>query len=361
MTTPKRSPWPIALLRCTSCRFTAIYFVPFFGALAERGLGTVLWGAFGCLLWFAHSTGTEAVNRLSDRTEDAINRPERTALCERVGFDRLRAVAVLAWAVVGVLDVGALAARRSVTLAVLLLLGAIAAVGYSYGLRLGRRGYVSLFVLTFPFGGTFLIGWALAHPVLDGPATRDLLLLAGPLLLVGGFSIAMLAGVKDMTDVTGDVAAGYRSVWVEFVRTHRGWAVFAVVTWPYLLLAALAATVAPRYWPMFALAPVVLVLALCITRSRTASEHMAVRELLYLYWLAMECVGLWCYAPRPETAAAALAAAAWWLFATRFLHWSPGLDRAWLTTLGDLVAGRRATVPEPREGLPAAPRGGDGR
>lgn len=351
MTRSGRPPLSVALLRCTSCRFTAIYFLPFFGALVGGGLGTISWAAFGCLLWFAHSTGTEAVNRLSDRREDGVNRPERTALCEQVGWGRVRIVALAAWALVGILDVGALSVRRSVPLAVLLVLGVVAAVGYSYGLRLGRRGYVSLFVLTFPFGGTFMIGWTLAHPILDAPALRDLVFLAGPLLVVAAASLATLAGVKDLTDVAGDEAAGYHSAWIRFLRTHRAPVVFAVVSAPYLLLVLLlaAGAVPARDWAVLALLPAVLALARCFTRSRSHTEHMAAREVFYLYWLALESVAMWCYAPQAQTVVAAGAAAVWWLLATRYLHWHAGIDRALLAAV------RRLLTTWPPPALPASP------
>lgn len=325
----------MALLRCTSCRFTAIYFIPFWGAMVIGGLGTVPWAVFGVVLWFAHSTGTEAVNRLSDRVEDEVNRPERTALCRQVGFDRLRTIAIAAWALVAALDLGALAVQRSVTLAVLLVLGVLAALGYSYGPRFGRRHWIALFVLTFPFGGTFFIGWALSHPALDGTVLRDLVVQAFPLLAVGVPSVATLAGIKDLTDIAGDTAAGYHSVWVRYLRTHSRAIVLATVSIPYvpLVLLAAAGAVPARYWAMLALYPVVLVLTRCFTRSRASIEFMATRELFYLYWLALECLAMWCYAPTTQVVVASMLAFAWWIGATRYLHWHPGINRAALVAL----------------------------
>src|SRR5213083_1997669 len=84
----------LALLRCGSCRFAAFYFLSFYIAILDSGHGGWRWLLFSALIWLLHSLGTELVNRVSDETEDRINRPERTAMCDLIGYPRIR---LLSW------------------------------------------------------------------------------------------------------------------------------------------------------------------------------------------------------------------------------------------------------------------------
>src|SRR5438309_2973022 len=94
----------LALLRCGSCRFAAFYFLSFYVAILDSGHGGWRWLLFSALIWLLHSLGTELVNRVSDQTEDRINRPERTALCDLIGYSRLRLVSWIIWSVVAAID-----------------------------------------------------------------------------------------------------------------------------------------------------------------------------------------------------------------------------------------------------------------
>jgi 4-hydroxybenzoate polyprenyltransferase len=328
-----------ALLRCGSCRFAAIYFLPFYGALAGAQNARPRWVMLGVVFWFLHSLGTEVVNRLSDREEDEINRPERTALCRQVGYENLRRVAVGTWAAVAAVDVVFLIIRPSAMLGVLLVLGALASINYSYGLRLARNRYASLVVMTFPFGGTFLIGWALAHGEFDSLAVQDLFFHAGPLLLLGGLSIGTLAGVKDITDVKGDAKIGYRSAWLSLVYDHTAWVALVLACIPSVALGLLVAgrALPVRFLLLFLFLPAVVVLAQCVLRASSDVERLATREFFYHYWIAYIAVAIWLYAPWPGTIVAIALTLAYWVLATQFLHWSNGINKAMVLALRSLI------------------------
>jgi 4-hydroxybenzoate polyprenyltransferase len=330
----------VSLLRCTSCRFASFYFIPFLGGLAGAGEGRASWVLPGAIFWLSLSVGTEAVNRLSDRTEDEINRPERTAICHECGFRLILRTAIAAWLVAGGLAVAALVARPGLPLAVLLVLGALSAVGYSYGPKLSRHRYASLVVLTFPFGGTFLIGWAIGHPMTDSAALRDLLLHAGPVAVAGGLSIGALAGIKDLTDVPGDAAVGSRALWVSVIRDHTGRMAVALAAAPFAIMVAFVAggLLTMRFLALLCLLPLATMVACGAGRAQTPPQLLATRELFYQYWIVLESVAMILYAPQLTTVLGTLAAVVWWVIASRYLHWTRLTPAQWLSAFSPAAA-----------------------
>jgi 4-hydroxybenzoate polyprenyltransferase len=320
-----------ALLRCGSCRFTAFYFLSFYIALLDSGHGSWRWVLFGAFFWSLNSLGTELTNRLSDRIEDRINRPERTALCDQIGFSQIKKLCVLIWSTLFAVDLIWIWLRPNLNLAILLLLGLLAGVNYSYGLRFKNKKYLSLFALTFPFGGPFLIGWSAYNPL---PAASDTFLelihRGGPVVLVLGFFIASLAGVKDITDVPGDEQVGYQSLWVSLVRNHSTALIFLVVATPFMILSFLLLTemLPLRFAVLLLVFPLSWSLALCVRLARTSAQQQALREILYHYWFCFLCLALFLYVPTVAAAATILGVAAYWIVTSQYLHWSNGL-RLW--------------------------------
>ena len=335
----------VAFLRCTSVRFTCYYLLAFYAGLGSVGARKPEWIAYGAAYWFVHSTVTEATNRLADRRVDEVNRPERTALCARVGWDRLRALTVGGYVLLLGLGVGWYAAVPTAAVAGLLVLAAFLSVNYSYGLRLGRSRFGSLVILAFPFVGSYTGGWVLAHPDADWAGFGSG---AGPLLLVGGLALASLSGAKDLTDVVGDVLKDYRSGWLWLVRGRMPAVAAAVAALPFAALGVLVATgaLASRHLALLALLPPALLLVSGSRLARRPAEQMAVREFFYHYWIAFLAVLVLCHVPSAASVVVvALALAAWWL-ATRHLHWLPtrrpaDAVRGWLPTV--LLLHRPAT------------------
>ena len=340
--TPSR--W-LAFLRCTSVRFTAYYFLAFYAGLGATAADRPGWIAYGALYWLVHSTVTEAVNRLADRRSDEVNRPERTALCARVGWDRLRLLAVGGYVLLLALGVGWYAAVPTLAVAGLLVLADVLCVNYSYGLRLGRSRFGSLVILAFPFVGSFSGGWMLAHP---DAGWGDFVSGAGPLLLVGGLALGSLSGAKDLTDMVGDVLKGYRSGWLWLVRGRMPAVGGAVAALPFAALVALVAAgaLAPRHLALLALLPAALLLTSGSRLAREPAEQMAVREFFYHYWIAFLAVLVLCHVPSAPSVAVVAAVLVAWRLATTHLHWLPARSpaaavRGWLPTV--LLLHRPAT------------------
>ncbi len=348
----RRSPGRVeALLRCGSIRFAAFYFLPFFAMLARNGRGRVAWAVAAAVYWSLESLGTELLNRLADRVEDGVNRPERTALCHRVGFGVIAPVGVAAWAAVAGLDLVWIALHPSLGVAVLAVLAIVFGIGYSYGPRLKRNRYASLFVLTFPFSGTLLTGWALGGPTAPANRGSDFWSSALPLAIFLGLAIGSLAGVKDITDIIGDARISYRSLWVELVGSRSGLLVDTLLTVPFIALTVFVAShlLPVRMLWLLLFAPCCWVLALWVRRAASPLEREATREVAYQYWLCFMSASLLLYAPTRPLLIATLAAAAYWALTTRYLHWSDGFSapkqRALLAMLRSPAATKIADHP----------------
>lgn len=317
-----------AVLRCGSCRFAALYFLPFYAGLLHAGSGGIGWAAFGAVFWFCFSLATELTNRLSDRVEDELNRPERTALCHAVGYGRLRVLAIGLWAAVVVLDVAALVVAPSIVLGVLLALATAASVNYSFGPRVKRRSWLAPFVITFPVAGTFLTGWAVGGEHVEAiGAGEDLLRSAGPFAVaLGGFTFT-LAGVKDLTDVAGDREIRFEGAWVRLLRLNLPEVTAALAYAPFVFVLAMVAVdvLSYRLLALTAFLPVVVAIAIGMRLAVDARARAAVRELVYQYWFAVIATALVLYVPSRELVLAAVGAAAYWTLTSRYLHWSNGM------------------------------------
>jgi 4-hydroxybenzoate polyprenyltransferase len=312
-------------LRAASCRFAAFYFIPFFAGLTQRGRATILFGLFGAAYWLVQSLAIEVTNRLADRTEDAINRPERTALCELVGWDNLVRAQRWLWGALLALDAAWLLVDGNAALAVLLGAGACMGLVYSVGPRLARRRWFAFITISTLFGGSFLIGWATGGAS-DAHAWHQLATDVAFATAIGVFIVAF-AGIKDLTDRDGDVRIGYESLFVALVRRRSGVALLALALAPCALIVvlALAGALPQRLLLLAGWAPCSLLIARAVRGARSTEDQMAVRELFYLYWLAFTSCAVLLFVPDAGLAIAVAGACLYWALATRWLHWAPAL------------------------------------
>ena len=304
----------MSLARVTSVRFTAYYAVSLAVGL---GAGLDPWqilAVIGYCLVFC--VAVESLNRISDRTEDEVNQPARTALCHRVGYDVLRRVCAAAWAAVVLLDVAWVLAYPGWVLAVLLAFNLAVGVGYSVGPRLKGHRATALLVLTGTLSLPLLTGYA-TYPDDD---RRAAVLTAAVLVTLVSLTTA---GAKDVTDEAGDSLRDYRSLWLEALRRRRG----LLATLVGLQLAVPVAVVAtgtlgPAALLATLVVPVQAAVLVCVARAVTPADRAAAREAMHTSTLV--AVGLILLGTHPSwpTAAAVAAGWAWWALASRFLHWN---------------------------------------
>ncbi len=282
----------------------------------------------------------EVTNRLSDRVEDVINRPERTELCAHVGWHRLARLQALLWSAVVAAAAVWLALEPGVLLALLIGMGIFAGIGYSRGPRLSRRRLLVFVILSGTFVGPFLLGWVAGSP---GAGLSDVRLLGHfvPLLWVVTLFITSLAGIKDITDRAGDESVGYRSAFLQLAERHGSTALVLVAAAPYAALAAFVAVAAlpTRMLALEGLLPISIALAFAVrSAGASASDRLAVREAFYLHWLAFTSVALLASFPSGSLLAALTAGWLSWMLASRYVHWSEPLRLVDLPRLARLVA-----------------------
>lgn len=324
-------PKLIALLRCGSCRFAAFYFLSFYVAILSSGYGGWKWLVFSALIWLLHSLGTELVNRLSDQVEDRVNRPERTAYCDAIGYKGLKILSVCIWSVVACLDLAWLYFFPNPILAVLLFLAFMAGINYSYGVRFKRKRYLSLFALTFPFAGPFIVGWTVYHPIISSPENIfELMFKVAPFVVVMGLLIGSIASTKDITDVRGDALIGYLGVAVSLIRRHALFSILGLISIPFFVIIIFTATnlLPYRFLSLLFFMPVSLLGSLCIYTTVEEERLPVVKEAVYQYWFVLLSTSLYLYHPSPETLAVILGTGAYWFIASQYLHWTDGI-RLW--------------------------------
>lgn len=314
----------LLLFRSCSVRFTAYYWIGFAVGLSVNDRLTVSWGLLGLPMWLAYCLGTESVNRLADRDADAINRPERTALCEEFGWRRMTWVAVTCWTVFSLMGAGVVWVHPGFALPAILLVDIGVAVGYSIGPAFKRHRVLALIALTAPLITPLVTGWAIqgdAHGLLE-PVLPMAAVLAS-------FSLG-LSGIKDITDVEGDRELNYSSLWLALIRLRRGAAVYSVIGAPMLLLVVFVAVgalpaVSLAVIPLAVVSTLVVVAA---SRAQDPVDRSAAREVMHQYTFYFLALFLLVAVPGRATAVAVAVSVVYWLLSSNMLHWSGGLTRA---------------------------------
>ncbi|MGN6189700.1 MAG: UbiA family prenyltransferase [Conexibacter sp.] len=335
-----------ALLRCASCRFGALYYVPFCAGMAAAGTLDVLTALLGAGFWLALGLAIEVTNRLADRVEDEVNRPERTALCETVGWRTLARVQLALWGLVVALTGAWLALAPNALLLLLLASGAFFGIVYSRGPRLARTRALVFVVLSGTFVGPFCLGVAAGDPL--GAASGAGFAQLGrfvPLFWVLTFFISSLAGIKDVTDRAGDEAIGYRSAFLAFADRHGTAALTALASVPFVALSAFVATglLPARMLALLAFLPLSAGVALAVRGAHDRpADQLLVREALYQHWLAFTTAALLLRFPSAGLVAALAGGWAWWLAASRHLHWAEPLRPGDLVPVAALASARPA-------------------
>jgi 4-hydroxybenzoate polyprenyltransferase len=246
-----------------------------------------------------------------------VNRQERTALCEELGYPTIRRVAIGSNVLVLAFYLAWFAEWRRPQLFAVQLISWLVMWNYSVGLRFKARRLGVLVALTGTFILPFLCGWMIYGELAQVP----------PILLVMLVFVFSLSGIKDITDVEGDAKRGYRSFFVDLASRRSALRLLLLLGSPYLFTVALVALgLAPvRFLGLVGFAPLSLLFASLVRGARTDSERTAVREWTYHFWFIFLLGLLMLVHPTAETGAVLGGTAAFWVLATRRLHWAVGL------------------------------------
>ncbi len=320
----------MSLLRVGSIRFTAFYLAAFYTALAATGHGDLHWLALGMPLWLVKCLAIELTNRYADRIEDAVNRQERTALCEEVGYANVRRMAILCNVLVLAFYLAWFAEWRRPQLFAVQIVSWLVMWNYSVGLRFKAFRLGVLVALTGTFILPFLCGWMVYGELRHAP----------PILLVMLVFVFSLSGIKDITDVEGDARRGYRSLFLEIAGGRSALKLLLLLGSPYLFTVALVALgLAPvRFLALAVFAPLSLLFASLVRGARTDSERTAVREWTYHFWFLFLLGLLLLVHPTAQVAAVLAGIAAFWILATRRLHWAVGLRADQAAEVGRILS-----------------------
>jgi 4-hydroxybenzoate polyprenyltransferase len=314
-----------AFLQCASCRFSALYFMPFCAGLVAAGRLSAASALLGAGFWFVLTLAIEVTNRLADRVEDVVNRPERTALCEAVGWTRLAHVQLALWGLVAAAAATWLALAPNALLALLVASGACAGLFYSRGPRLARHRLLVFVVLSGTFVGPFALGFAAGDPS-SGASSAGWHELGHfvPLFWVLTLFITCLAGIKDITDRQGDEVIGYRSAFIQLAERHGTTALVTLAAVPFAAVVAFVAAglLPPRALGLLAFLPISVVIGLAVRGAQDRpADQLVVREALYHHWIAFTTATLLACFPSAALLAVLLGAWLYWILTTRFLHW----------------------------------------
>lgn len=322
------------VLRVGSCRFTAYYWITCALGLLAAGLGTAPWLAFTFLFWLVYCLATELLNRLTDRVEDAVNRPERTALCATIGFARIETLATTFYLLLFALAVLWVALAPSVALALFLTLNLLLSYNYSRGLRLKARRRMGTVALMALVTTPLLTGWS------SGGTTASLLEVGVPLMMVIALFFGGLVGIKDITDIAGDRAIGYSSIWVAIAASPRRLLLMAATAVPFVLLLGLVVDrVLPSRMAFLTLfAPLSVAIVAAAAQAMSSEERNVAREGMYHHTALFLAMTLALYHGTPEALIAGALGLGAWLLASRHFHWicliTRRTTRAWLGLLG---------------------------
>ena len=332
----------LTLLRVGSCRFTAYYWSMWCVGTAIAGVSGrayVAWTAAAFGFWFLYCLSVEILNRVADEDEDRINRAERTALCDTIGYRRLAFLSRAGWTAVTALAIVGVAVEPSLPLAIFLALNIVIGIGYSAGPHLKRYPRLSQIVLAAP----------LCLPLCAGAAIGgDWTVYNGGLALVAVLAafVVGLAGIKDITDIAGDRAVGFASVWTRLAGSPRkATRLSAIVLAPLAttgVLVGVGALPGRMLWLAVA-APVTVAVVLAAVRASSGAEREAAREVMYNYQLLFACAAAVLLVGTMPVLLTVLLALAWWVLGSGRLHWNSGLTPARLAVWRRLLAGGGAT------------------
>lgn len=263
----------------------------------------------------------DLLNRYSDRVEDEIDHPYRTALCRLVGYRRLQSAAVGAgvlYACIALLA-GLAGTHGDARVVLVLWFGALGmAIAYSVGPRIKAQTMPSALATNLSPAGMLLLGASVSGAMRDAGLPALLLVLFG----------VSVAGFKDLASVEGDKLVGFESIGTR-IRSWGAYRHIALMTAPYvvMVLFVVTGTFPTVALTLLGLVPVVLLHGRATRKAVTHPQMVEAAELGHLY-LLISSQGLMVVLTTPSTVLLLVtltAIATWWAI-TKHLSYDEPVD-----------------------------------
>jgi UbiA prenyltransferase family len=316
-----RSVW-LGLARLARAKYLALEIPAFTVGFLSSGSHSYTYLALGYVAIVLFLLVTSYSNTLSDRAEDAIDYPERTLLAQLVGYDKIRYATITAIALYPVVMIFMIwpGHMRPYWVAGWLLVLTLTA-SYSFGIKLKTKRLVSPIVTGGTAAGFLLLGY-----VGTSVAGHNSEMLAS-FVLLWEFGVCLYwVGYKDLANIAGDTAIGFRSTYWSIIsgRHPAARAVFLLAS-PYALLIILVTVGLLRPFALIALLliPVCVSFAIALAKGRGPSEGIAIRDLGNVYWQLFAAPLLFALYPRAVTPLIVALGLAWYFFASFVLHHDP--------------------------------------
>ena len=315
------------LLLLSTPRYCAVMLAPFVVAYLASGASGWSYPLFGAPALILGELAGNFANQSADRASDAIDYPERTRLCLRVGYRTLDWLAALCAAiylalVILMVTVSHTALRIAAVWVAMLLLG----LAYSWGPRLKGATMTGAVTMAAVPAAAVWVGWRYRGAIGDIVPTF-MVVLAMRLSIVGA---------KDAPNVEGDEAAGVPTF---YQRLTRGGALLpmAVALVPFADIVFLVSIgwLSTRYVVVLAALPFAIVYGLLVARAHSLEERQMLREASNFYQFIFFVALLWALYPHPIGLVFSLSSFVWYALSTWYLHPERGLltYRTWTVFL----------------------------
>ncbi|MBI4301401.1 MAG: UbiA family prenyltransferase [Chloroflexi bacterium] len=283
----------IALLKLARPRSWLLILPMFIFAYASTGELRYSYLALGTGIIALLTAATNLFNTWTDQAEDQINLPHRQVWIDNLGQDTLK------WAIaLGYLLLILMPPLVNRSFAIVIYLGIVLSIFYSWGPRLKARPVFSSLIFSTGVIIPFTAGWVINQPL----AKID------PVFFLLTCFFLTAGGLRNLPDARGDQIAAVKNLFTIFPFTTALKLALGLLLSPYLLLAIfLSLDILPaKYLLCYLFLPFTFIIVTKALRDRTPEQKETTLTFTYSYQLLFLLGTLLIYYPTGITIVAAL-------------------------------------------------------
>lgn len=237
---------------------------------------------------------TSYTNYYSDQVEDRINAPDRVRLCEMVGYENIKNVAVVLWILAALWGL-VFFYVANITTVLIYYLGTFIRLNYSVGLRFKR--HLVLMAIPYTLSPLLLFAgpWSINQPLRTLPPV---------VLFLICDSAVMCCTIKNISDALGDRRAGRKLVFTEFPTLSGIPPVIASLTpfiWfsSYILLLLLLAikVLEAKYLILLLTLPMALYGVKWMQRVQSTADKEKLFQYAFFFCILFDAIALCIFSP----------------------------------------------------------------